>query len=133
MDIISHAIAGAAVGFHYGSPIVGALVGIAPDCVLSIKRLHYPTNLYNHTHSIIPLVILGIYDYFYTTQPIVFFALLSHIILDLPTHGKIWAPALFYPYSKKRYSFGDEWEWFSTSWFTGLIITIIWSFIWINL
>lgn len=133
MDIVSHAVAGASVGFHYGNPIAGALAGILPDCVLGLKRLRYPTKLYDSTHSIIPLCILGVYTMWLNSLPLIFFALLSHILLDIPTHGKTWAPPLLYPISKKRFSLGDEWEWFSTSWFTGLIITIIWSFLWINM
>lgn len=133
MDIISHALAGAATGHAFGAPIVGAVFGVLPDLVLGYKRVNKPTQPYNLTHSLAfatftPLA-WGLY--FGGQQGwLVFFALLSHLILDLPTHGKTWAPMLLYPYPR-RFSLGSEWEWFNKVWWRGFALTLLWSLLWL--
>ncbi len=133
MDIISHAIAGASTGYYYGKPVLGAIVGVMPDLVLGVKRKFTPTRLYNFTHCLTLTVIFGYLYWFYAGNGLVLFVLLSHLFLDIPTHGTTWAPPLLYPFKNKRFSLGDEWEWFSNSWFTGFILTVLWSFLWINI
>lgn len=134
MDIFSHAVAGAATGTYYGKPILGACVAVIPDLVLGAKRMLTPTKLYDITHSLIFTMVLGYSYWFYMGDGLLFFALLSHLLLDIPTHGTTWAPPLLYPFKNKRFSLGNnEWEWYSTSWFTGLVLTILWSLLWINM
>lgn len=131
MDLINHSIAGASTGYAFNKPLEGAIIAIIPDLVLGIKRKQFPTELYNLNHSLVFVLSTGIFYWIANGSSLVLFALFSHIILDLPTHGKIWAPPLFYPFNSRRYSFGKEWEWFSQSWWIGFILTIIWSLLWI--
>ena len=133
MDIFSHAIAGASVGLAFGNPWLGAAMGIAPDLVLGLRRRPLPTQLYNATHSVLSIIAVGLPIWLIFGTPIPLLALLSHLLLDLPTHGKEWAPTLFYPLSETRYVYGEEWEWFSESWYVGLCFTIIWSAAWFAL
>jgi hypothetical protein len=130
MDIISHAIAGACTGAAFGEPIAGAIWGVLPDLVLGVRRRFHPTILYNITHSLTFIGLCGFIGVMVFGSWTPAFSLLSHIALDLPTHGTVWAPPLFYPF-KRRYSLGKEWEWFSLSWGIGLAITIVWSSIWL--
>ena len=132
MDIVNHAVAGAAVGAAYGRPVVGALFGVLPDLVLGVRRLTVPTPAYNLTHSLSFVIVVGAIAGAVLGSPLPLLALLSHLLLDLPTHGPVWAPPLLYPGSVKRYSYGDEWEWFSRSWWIGLSITSIWSATWLS-
>lgn len=132
MDILSHAVAGASAGAAFGQPVMGAACGVAPDLALfTWQRLAQPTAAYNAAHSALVLGCAGLLALalFATVVPLL--ALLSHILLDLPTHGKQWAPPLLYPFSEQRYSFGTEWEWFNRSWWQGLVLTLIWSLAWL--
>lgn len=131
MDIVSHAVAGAAVGVAYGRPIVGALFGVLPDLVLGVKRLTVPSAAYNVTHSLAFTLLVGVLASVALSSPLPLLALLSHLLLDLPTHGPVWAPPLLFPISDHRFSFGKEWEWFSRTWWLGFLITITWSTIWL--
>ena len=129
MDLVSHVVAGAFTGYSFGYPVTGAVFGILPDLVLGFKRRRFPTQAYNLTHSLAFCAAVGVLWWGITGSLVAFFAVLSHIVLDLPTHGRYWAPMLFYPILRKRFSFGEEWEWFSESWFIGLIVTVIWSLV----
>lgn len=134
MDIGNHILAGAAAGSFFGHPVAGALCGALPDLVLGIKRRPAPTLAYNVTHSAAFAAFAAAAAYAYSgtnAGAAVGLALLSHLILDLPTHGKQWAPVLLYPLSNKRFSYGEEWEWFSYSWWGGFSVTIFWSGAWI--
>jgi hypothetical protein len=131
MDIVNHAVAGAAVGAAYGRPIVGAFFGVLPDLVVGVKRLTVPSEAYNLTHSLFFTIAFGLMGSHLEGTWMPLLALLSHLLLDLPTHGPIWAPPLLYPWTEKRFSFGEEWEWFSRSWWIGLSITFIWSSLWL--
>lgn len=133
MDIFNHALAGAATGSYYGKPIVGACVAIVPDLVLGVSRKLTPPKLYDITHSLIFTAFLGYLYWLYDGTGLIFFVLLSHILLDLPTHGETWAPPLLYPFSNKRFSLGYEWEWFSVSWWVGLLLTFAWIILWIKI
>lgn len=130
MDIFSHAAAGASVGWAFGRPIVGALWGVIPDLVLGFKRRLYPNELYNYTHSFVFLLAVGSMGVAFGSL-VPFLAVLSHLILDVPTHGKQWGPMLFYP-NRKRFGMGYEWEWFDGTWWIGFIITVVWCFIWVS-
>jgi hypothetical protein len=126
MDVFSHAIAGASVGSVFGNPWLGAFISITPDLVLGPYRKSAPPQLYNMTHSVLMTSAVGLSIWIVFATPVVLLALYSHLILDIPTHGKEWAPTLFYPLSEKRYGCGEEWEWFNKSWFIGLAITTVW-------
>lgn len=131
MDIASHMVAGAAMGAAFGQPVLGAVCAVLPDLVLPVKRIHTVTRLYTLSHSLLAVVIAGglLWVLLGTVVPLL--ALLSHVALDIPTHSKKWAPALLYPVSSKRYSLGDDWEFFSPSWWTGLSLTTLWSAVWL--
>ena len=131
MDIISHAVAGAAVGTAFGHPIMGALFGVLPDLVLGVDRHINPPTAYNATHSATFVAGVGLLAGVGLWSVVPALALLSHILLDLPTHGKRWAPPLLYPFSERRYSMGTEWEWFNRSWWQGLALTLAWSLAWL--
>lgn len=132
MDILSHAVAGASVGAAFGQPILGAACGVAPDlALLTWRRLTHPTAAYNAAHSALVLGGAGLLALVLFATVVPLLALLSHILLDLPTHGKRWAPPLLYPFSEQRYSLGTEWEWFNRSWWQGLGLTLAWSFAWL--
>jgi membrane-bound metal-dependent hydrolase YbcI (DUF457 family) len=131
MDIFSHAIVGAATGALFGHPIAGAIAATLPDLVLGIKRKYAPTEWYDLTHSPIPtsLLLYGPATSFTLDWQLGVCLVLcywSHIFLDVFTHGENWAPKLFAPISHKRYSFGDDWEWFNSSWRKGLALSIGW-------
>jgi hypothetical protein len=130
MDIFSHGIAGAATGTAFGKPLTGAALAMLPDIMLLGKRRPAPTQLYNVTHSLLFIIITSLIGQLWDYGAFVFWVLISHIILDLPTHGKQWGPCLLYPL-QKRFSFGQEWEFFNRSWLTGMLLTIIWSCIWV--
>lgn len=132
MDIITHALAGAATGAFYGKPVIGAVVAIIPDLVLGIKRKEKPTELYNFTHSLLFVTAVGSISLATFSNLFLFWAVLSHVILDLMTHGKVWAPTLFYPHSK-RFSYGEEWEWFNKDWWMGMAYSITWILLWLSL
>lgn len=132
MDILSHAIAGAAVGQAFGRPVLGAVCGVAPDlALLTWQRLSTPTAAYNAAHSALVLGGAGLLAAAASASVVPLLALLSHLLLDVPTHGKQWAPPLLYPLSSKRYSMGTEWEWFNRSWWQGLGLTLTWSLAWL--
>lgn len=131
MDILSHAIAGAASGHVFGHEIYGALFAVLPDAVLGLRRKVCPTQLYKLTHSLASfpgvLVCLFAAGVPPTIVHAVSLAWLSHIVLDIPTHGKLWAPRVLYPFTDARLGCFAEWEFFSPSWHRGLIFTILWS------
>ncbi len=60
-------------------------------------------------------------------------AVISHLVLDLPTHGVHWSPQLLYPFLREPLVWGEEWEWFNESWWFGLSLTIIWSSVCLSL
>jgi len=125
MSSLSHAVAGASAGYIFGQPALGALCGVLPDLVLNIRRLLLPSELYNFTHSLAFAGLVGLAGVqFGTAVPSL--AILTHLALDVPTHGSTWAPPLLYPL-RRRYSLGAEWEWFTRSWWTGLGLTFNWS------
>lgn len=127
MDIFSHAIAGAAAGYAVGDPLSGAVAAIIPDLVLPRKRVATPPADYDLTHSLLFVLGLGVAAWVLGFGVAGLLGLISHLVLDVPTHGKIWAPPLFYPFSKKRYSpFGQEWEWFDDTWWFGFAVLLIW-------
>lgn len=127
MDFVSHAVAGASAGAVFGRPVLGAVFGVLPDVVLGVTRKAAPNIPYNITHSLtFVAVLVPLCAALGTWAPML--AVLSHIVLDLPTHGSQWAPPLLYPLSRRRFSLGAEWEWFNRSWWRGLVLTISWSF-----
>jgi membrane-bound metal-dependent hydrolase YbcI (DUF457 family) len=128
MDIVTHAVVGAATGAAFGRPFAGMAFAVLPDLFLfSVKRRDTPTAAYNASHSFAGLVLVTILAGLYAPSlgGVAFFAYASHIVLDVPTHGERWAPPLMWP-SKRRYSMGDEWEWFNYSWFHGAFLAILW-------
>jgi hypothetical protein len=132
MDIVNHAVAGAAVGTYFGRPVLGAFFGVLPDLVLGIKRLTVPSRAYNLTHSLLFTLGVGMVAGITLGSTVPLLALLSHLLLDLPTHGDEWGPPLLYPWNGKRFSYGEEWEWFSPDWWVGLYINLVWSASWLS-
>lgn len=135
MDIVSHAVAGAAVGAYYNHPYIGAIVGAMPDLVLGFKRLEAPTRLYRFTHSVDYLALATGFGWGLLNGPgaaLFFFATLSHLLLDVPTHGPLWAPRLLYPWDWHCKCF-TEWEFFNGPWMFGLFILWCWCSIWAGL
>lgn len=100
-----------------------------PDLVLGIKRRSVPNDAYNATHSIAYLVACSVGVWFVdaTLGQLVFWCLLSHIALDLPTHGPVWAPPLLWPFRPTRFNYGGEWEFFNRWWIQGLVYSIAWA------
>jgi membrane-bound metal-dependent hydrolase YbcI (DUF457 family) len=131
MDVVSHAIAGACVGQAFGQPVLGAAFGVLPDVVLGVRRQKLPSTAYNATHSLTFVAGAGLAGWLVwgTLAPLL--AVLSHILLDFPTHGPRWAPTLLYPFSSERFGIGSEWEWFNKTWWLGLGLTAIWSLTWL--
>ena len=130
MDVISHAIAGAASGYMFGHPILGAAIGVLPDLCLIGKRRVHPTPLYRFTHSLgFMLVLLFLSQLLTNSGDIgwtVAVAWASHVYLDVPTHGSVWAVRLLYPNEDVYYE-AEEWEFFNNAWKFGFALTIIWS------
>lgn len=130
MDIVSHAVAGAFTGLLFGEPVLGATVAVIPDLVLVGKRRELPPAFYDVTHSLLFMVVCLVGSAFImgpNTGLVVGWALLSHLFLDIPTHGDKWAPPLLYPFSKERSGCGTEWEFFNGTWWFGLALTATWS------
>ena len=80
------------------------------------------TFLYDILHSLILPILLIIISQLVanknTKKQILFFSLgiISHIILDSFTHGKVWALKLFFPLSNSRFQIfpnliGNWWDW----------------------
>ena len=127
MDIITHAVVGAYTGSFFGHPIAGAIAGIAADLpIMLVKRYPSPPPAYKATHSLAAAVIVGIAGYLLYGNAALFLAYLSHLYLDLFTHGKEWGSVLLYPYPK-RFSFMPEWEFFNSSFYLGLFLAVLWS------
>lgn len=135
MDILSHAAAGAATGALFGHPVAGALVAVAPDAVLGVRRKLFPGYAYNVTHGLpfLCVVSLAISLWSMSWAGTVAACLLSHLALDIPTHAETWAPPLLFPFRTTRYSMGNEWEFFNESWWRGFWLTVTWSFMCLNL
>lgn len=132
MDIVNHAIAGASVGAAFGHPVLGAVCALLPDAVLPVKRVYVVTPAYTASHSLLACGAVGGVLCLLFNSAVPLLALLSHLLLDIPTHSKRWAPALFYPVSNWRCSLGRDWEFFSLSWWIGLTVTFIWSTAWLT-
>lgn len=133
MDVFSHATAGACTGLAFGRPVLGAAIAAAPDLMLLGKRVARPPALYNFTHSLLFLGLATALGMLFDSGLFVAAVLLSHLVLDLPTHGEQWAPPLLYPFRKTRFSMGEEWEFFNVPWIIGFLITLTWCEIWLLL
>ncbi len=135
MDIVTHALAGAATGAAFGRPVLGAVVAVVPDSALWLRpRLAAPPPLYRAAHGGLAPVLISTFCLMLFGPEIalvVFWAWASHIVLDIPTHGKLWSPRLFWPDETPVFEQFQEWEWFNRSWFTGLGIALIWSAVWL--
>lgn len=129
MDIVSHALAGAATGLYFQHPVAGALVAISPDLVLGVKRRIRPNHLYMISHSGIGLVMVYLLTYSMDIKWL-FYCYLSHIVLDFFTHAGEWCPQPLFPFVKTN-SYFKEWEFFNKAWFMGLFVTILWSLLWL--
>lgn len=134
MDIFTHAAVGAATGAAFGRPVLGAAVATLPDLgymlhASFLERLHRPPKVYDFGHSLLFVLLLSLCTWVLVdggAAAVVGLALLSHLWLDLPTHGRTWGVRLFYPL-QWRFKCGVEWEFFNRSWFFGLA----WGFVWL--
>lgn len=118
MDILTHAIVGAAVGVKFESLLSCVIASIAPDIVLGTKRKFAPTVPYKFLHSVFP--VCALYLFGFKAEAI---AWATHIVLDIPTHGPLWSPRLLSPFSDKGFTGFHEWEFFNTSWKKGLVLS----------
>jgi len=136
MDIITHAVAGAATGAAFGRPLLGAAVAVVPDSALWLRyRLARPPAAYSAAHGLLAPCLAGSVAMMLfgpAISALVFFAWLSHIVLDIPTHGEEWSPRLFWPDNRPVFIGFQEWEWFNRSWWRGLALAAIWSAIWLS-
>ena len=127
MDIVTHAVVGAASGALFGQPLLGAAVATMPDWPLLGRRVKLPPFPYVVLHS--PLVMyvvicmLPIDDVLFST---ILLSYVSHIALDIPTHSKTWQPR-FIPFKESKLDDFEEWEFFNSSWWFGLTISIFWT------
>lgn len=119
MDILTHAIVGAAVGIKFESLLPCVIASVAPDIILGIKRKLTPSIPYKFLHSIFP--VCALYLFGFKAEAI---AWATHIVLDIPTHGRLWSPNLLYPFYRRGFSCFDEWEFFNASWLKGLALSI---------
>lgn len=135
MDVVTHALAGAATGAAFGRPLLGAVAAVVPDSALWLRpRLARPPALYMAAHGLLaPMFVAAITLPFFGPigSACIFFAWLSHIILDIPTHGEDWSPRLFWPDTRPVFIGFEEWEWGNRSWRRGLLIAAIWSAAWL--
>ncbi len=133
MDIVTHALTGAATGAAFGRPLLGAVVAVVPDSALWLRpRLARPPALYRAAHTLLAAWSAGIITLLLTADNgaiagCVLWAWLSHIVLDFFTHAGEWAVRPFYGMSNWHPKIFQEWEWLNRSWWLGLTIAIIWS------
>lgn len=137
MDIFTHALVGAVTGGALGHPLLGAVVAVLPDLPLWVQRRPAsPPAAYLALHSGLAAVLLAVacalctYGGFIsvTFAVTVVACWLSHIVLDVPTHGNEWQPRLLWP-NKKYLLFPDtieEWEFFNLTWLIGLKLAVAW-------
>lgn len=137
MDILTHALTGAATGYVFGQPIVGAIAGILPDFALFFRaRQASPPPAYCAAHSLLMPFVVGMVSAIFFGIEIgsaVYWAWFSHILLDIPTHSKEWAPQLFWPDKYQLFTRFEEWEWLNESWWRGLFIAALWSMLCISI
>ena len=130
MDVVSHALAGAASGAVFGHPIIGAIVAVLPNSVLGLQRRKAPPVAYRYSHSVLTALCvpaaLALLPLQHTIPLAVALAWLSHIALDVPTHGELWAPRLMYPFSQFKLGNFIEWEFGSRTWYFGSFLTLVW-------
>lgn len=120
---MTHAVVGAVAGSLVNQPFVGALAGVLPDAVLGVKRRIHPNIAYKLTHSVLICLACSLTLIEYTPYGVaVLLGWLSHILLDIPTHGKQWAPMPIYPISTFAFRYFNEWEWLDETWFKGLAL-----------
>ena len=129
MDVVVHAIVGLATGTLTGNPLLGAVAAVLPDLPIMGPRRAQPPTSYKLTHGLFFTTGLTLLAYLIAPQygVTVGLSLLSHTVLDVPTHGPDWAPRLLYPYSEVRLLCFKEWEFFNCSWFLGLSFALLWS------
>lgn len=133
MDIVSHFVAGFSSGLYFGKPLTGAAIAVLPDLVIMGERKLKPTRFYIVTHSFLFLLICTLFaELAFDLGVLTFVSIVSHLLLDLTTHGKVWSSRLFWP-NPFYFKYGVEWEFFNKSWFFGLVITLIWSLLWLAL
>lgn len=137
MDIITHAVVGAAAGSVFGHPVIGVIGGVLSDLSIIGARKPKPTSNYNVGHSLVFMAITLFWCFVFSYTPAMIGAMMlglfSHLFLDLFTHGPEWAPPLLYPFNNHRFSYGEEWEWFNASWWQGLAISISFALLCLSL
>jgi membrane-bound metal-dependent hydrolase YbcI (DUF457 family) len=129
MDVIYHALVGAAIAKSTGSPYIlsSAIFAVLPDLVGAVPFVYYKltarpgtllqnvkesvysntfTNsvdriMYSLTHSLVFALLVSLLSYLFFPAAWVTLSLsyVSHIIIDIPTHEGDFATRIFYPYS----------------------------------
>jgi hypothetical protein len=137
MDVFTHALVGAVTGSTWGHPVLGAVVAVLPDLPIWYgKRRATPPAAYKALHSYTLALAFGLLTYLLVgvaAGATVFACWLSHLALDIPTHGPTWAPRLVWPSDwhlpcKEE----QEWEWLNRSWWIGFCYSLFWIgiFLW---
>lgn len=148
MDLVTHALLGAAIAPHEELMLPMAVSGVIPDLwtipplVEYLVRHHgryrnedfwrwIPARydeLTRWSHSVVPLVVLGgigatIYGSLWIVVP-----WLLHLIIDIPTHATSRTGYLLYPFSRwqplGRFNWYDRW-WWSLLTIGGLALVIV--------
>lgn len=129
MDIFTHAIVGGVTGAQFGQPVLGAAIAVIPDLQLFGVRRESPPELYQFLHSVAGVIgVASLLCMLGVSFTLSLACLMSHLAIDVPTHGFKWAPRLLYPFNFKFTCF-NEWEFFNVTWFYGLGVSVIWILI----
>ena len=96
---------------------VATLCAVLPDVSMP-RREDTPPKAYLWAHSIWPVLLL------LPLSSDASIGWLSHILLDLLTHGRGFAPRLLYPLAWRIPGPFGEWEFYNRAWFLGLGVTL---------
>jgi hypothetical protein len=116
MDILTHAALGWAV-----SPSPECVAGsILPDvALLGHRRGQSPPLAYRWTHSILFAAAIA------PLSPQAALGILTHIALDIPTHGVKFATQPFYPLAGWHLATATEWEFWNRTWITAALLVAL--------
>ncbi|MBI5466831.1 MAG: hypothetical protein HY975_01285 [Candidatus Kerfeldbacteria bacterium] len=152
MDLITHALLGAAIAPHEGLAGPMAISGIVPDLWTLPPLIEY---LVRHrsryrneefwkwipgrydeltwwSHSVVPLGLAASLGIASGVSPWLFLPWLLHLLIDIPTHASSRTGYLLYPFSRwqplGRFNWYDRWGW-SLLAIGGLSVIVVLRFI----